>query len=99
MDSGSPTKGGSRYTVASSHNSMNAFSQTNRSSWFNYDVDSTAKKMLYINSYKSSPIDIELSYVVKAKTDAIDQEQANKKFSLKDKLMNFGLVLVNLDNA
>jgi len=53
--------------------------------------------MLYINNYKSSPIDIELSYIVKAKTE--DEEQANKKFSLKDKLTNFGLVLVNLDNA
>jgi hypothetical protein len=53
---------------------MNAFSQQNSSSWYNYDVDSIAKKMLYINFYKSSPIDIELSYVVKAKTDQ-DAEQ------------------------
>jgi hypothetical protein len=78
---------------------MNAFSQQNMQSWLNYDVDSSVKKMLYINSYKSSPIDIELSYVVKAKTEKDEEQQANKRFSIKDKLMNFGLVLVNLDNA
>ena len=29
----------------------------------------------------------------------MDDQQANKRFSLKEKLMNFGLVLANLDNA
>ncbi len=53
--------------------------------------------MLYINKYKSSPLDIELSYITKAKTDA--DEQANKKFSLKEKVMNFGLTLANVDGA
>ena len=48
---------------------MNAFSQQNSQSWLNYNVDNKAKK-LYIKEYKSSPIDIELSYLTKMKTEA-----------------------------
>lgn len=53
--------------------------------------------MLYINKYQSSPIDIEVSYITRAKTE--NDEQANKKFSVRDKLMNFGLPLINLESA
>ena len=75
---------------------MNAFSQQHSQSWLNYNVDNKAKK-LYIKEYKSSPIDIELSYLTKMKTEA--EQQANKKFSFRDKVKNFGLTLANVDGA
>ena len=75
---------------------MNAFSQQHSQSWLNYNIENSAKR-IYIKSYKSSPIDIELSYVTKIKTEITDQ--ANKKFSAIDKMRNYGLNLVNLDRV
>jgi len=50
---------------------MNAFSQQHSQSWLNYNIENSAKR-IYIKSYKSSPIDIELSYVTKIKTEITD---------------------------
>lgn len=82
----------SRDTIRNS----NAYSQQSSQSWLNYEIQNKAKK-LYIKSFKSSPIDIEFSYVTKILTD--DGEQANKQFSFKEKVKNYGLNLVNLDRV
>ncbi|CDW82625.1 ph domain containing protein [Stylonychia lemnae] len=73
----------------------NAFSQQHSQSWLNYNIENKGKK-LYIREYKSSPIEIELSFLSRVKMDI---DQAEKQFSLIDKFRTFGLTLANVDNA
>ena len=51
-------------------------------------------KNLYIKEYKSSPLEMEVSFLTRVKMDI---DLAEKRFSLKDKLRVFGLALSNMD--
>jgi hypothetical protein len=73
--------------------SSNVYTQINKSSWLNYNVENKTKK-LYIKEYKSSPLEIEVSFLTRVKMDI---DLADKKFSLKDKFKVFGLALSNMD--
>mmetsp|Transcript_45933 Transcript_45933/g.33685 ORF Transcript_45933/g.33685 Transcript_45933/m.33685 type:complete len:308 (-) Transcript_45933:342-1265(-) len=50
----------------------------------------------YIKDYSSSPIEIEVSFLTRAK---IDTDFSDKQASVKDKLRSFGLSLTNVDEA
>ena len=67
MGGGATPMGGARDTIPASSN-RNHFSKQHSSSWLNYNVENRVK-MLYIKEYKSSPIDIELSYITKVRTE------------------------------
>lgn len=75
--------------------SSNTFSALHSQSWMNYNIESKGKK-LYIREYKSSPIDIEVTFLSRVKMDI---DSAEKSFSVFDKLKTFGLTLANVDNA
>jgi hypothetical protein len=49
-----------------------------------------------VKEYKSSPLDIQLSFLSRVKMDI---DQAEKSFSIYDKFKTFGLTLANVDDA
>lgn len=53
-------------------------------------------KGLYIKEYRSSPLEIEVSFLTRVKMDI---DLADKQFSLTDRLRVFGLALSNMDKA
>lgn len=55
-----------------------------------------AEKFLYIKEYKSSPIDLEITFISRSKIEISDPSDSNY---LKDKLLKFGLTLANLEKA
>ena len=61
----------------------------------NYKLDEKGKQ-IYIKEYRSSPIDIELSFLSRGK---MEEDSADKQFSLFDRIKTFGLTLANVDNA
>jgi vacuolar protein sorting-associated protein 13A/C len=75
--------------------SQNFYTSAIKSSWLNYKIENR-NKGLYIKEYKSSPLEIEVSFLTRVKMDI---DLADKQFSLKDKLRVFGLALSNMDKA
>lgn len=60
-----------------------------------YKIENKHKR-LYIKEYRSGPLEIQVSFLTRVKMDI---DLAEKKFSLKEKLKIFGLVLTNMDKA
>ncbi len=77
------------------YNQSNIFSQVSGQSWLNYNIQSKGKK-IYIKEYKSSPIDIELTFLTRVK---MNLDQNEKEFSVISKFRTFGLTLANVDKA
>jgi hypothetical protein len=56
------------------------------------------RKMVYIKELNSSPIDIKLTLITRAKLD-LKGDTSQQAFQMKEKLMHFGMSLINTENA
>lgn len=63
--------------------------------WLAYEIR-PEEKNLFIKEYKSSPIDVELTFITRSK---LDLSEAGETSAVMEKLMKFGLTLVNLEKA
>ena len=54
--------------------------------------------MVYIKELNSSPIDIKLTLITRAKLD-LKGDTSQQTFLMKEKLMHFGMSLINTENA
>jgi len=75
--------------------SSNTYTQINKHSWLNYQLENKAAKW-YIKDYSSSPLEIEVSFLTRAK---METDFSEKQASVKDKFKTFGLSLTNVDEA
>lgn len=61
-------------------------------------VPQNDRKMVYIKEMNSSPIDIKLTLITRAKLD-LKGDTSQQAFQIKEKLMHFGMSLINTENA
>lgn len=71
---------------------------TTSNNWLAFKGNRKDERKVYIKEYRSSPIDINLTFITRAKLE-LDGDTSSSTFKFKEKLMHFGLSILNTEGA